>query len=126
MKSEMRPHFLKARHFEKHFPHKLESNEWKIKWPIRHSFGKTYNPDYWCEELKCFIELATSKPNISASRRKWAKAIKSGYPLRIMWWEGEDITDKICCFRPHVSDDWRAYAKCRAINSTMGDSPLSM
>lgn len=82
----------KIRTFEKNFPHKLKSNEWQVKWPIKHKNGKTYNPDYWCKALDCFIELTTSYGNICAEGRKWSKAIRKGYPLRIYWWQGKEIT----------------------------------
>lgn len=88
-------HYRKVRFFISNFKHPLESNEWKVKWPIKHSGGSTYNPDFWCEKMKCFIELATSKPNIYQSWKKWTKAVRIGYPLKIYWWEGEDITAKL-------------------------------
>lgn len=92
MKEDTRPHIVKEKHFLKIFPHRLESNEWKVKWPIRTKFGKTYNPDFWCPDLNCFIELVTSS-NVS-SRRRWIKAVRMGYPLRVFWWEGGEMTPK--------------------------------
>jgi hypothetical protein len=70
----------------------LESVEWSVRWPIAHRSGKTYNPDFWCETLKCFIEVATSCENICTERRKWEKAIAAGYALKVFWWRGNEIT----------------------------------
>ena len=88
---DQRPHILKLAHFEKIFPHSLRQNEFKDKFPI---FGgtTTYNPDYFCDELKCYIEVTTSKPNISEQGPRWADAIRNGLKLKIFWWEGEEIT----------------------------------
>lgn len=87
----MKPHFRKTRVFERQFPHKLDNNEWDVKLPVRGCEWKTYNPDYWCDALQCFVELATSKPNISACKKQWAQAIKK-YGIRIFWWRGQEIT----------------------------------
>lgn len=95
--SDQRPHLVKARHFESQFPHRLESNEWLVKWPIAYRSRKTYNPDYWCAELSSFVELATSKANISTQGPIWKLSIASGYPLRVYWWQGWEITS---CFEP--------------------------
>lgn len=54
----------------------------------------TYNPDYWCKKLNCWVEVATSKPNISEQRKKWTQAIKNGVNLKVYWWEGQEITNK--------------------------------
>lgn len=77
------------------FPHALESNEWLVKLPVRHHYGKTYNPDYFCAAFGSYIELVTSCPCISAYREKWAKAIKQGYRVRVFWWRGHEITEFI-------------------------------
>ena len=91
-----RPHIIKAAHFEKIFPYELINNEWKDKFPVTiKNKASTYNPDYYCRELECYIELATSKPNISEQGPKWREAIKNGVPLRVYWWEGEEITQEI-------------------------------
>ena len=91
---DIRPHFKKVAHFELIFPYALIDNEWKKKFPV----GKTpkgriatYNPDYWCPSLMSYIEVATSKPNISEQGWKWKKAIKSGVNLRVFWWEGNEL-----------------------------------
>ncbi len=91
-----RPHFKKVRHFISIFPHRLIENEGRDKFPIGETpTGRvaTYNPDYKCPALSCYIEVATSKPNISEQGWKWAKALRTGAPLRIYWWEGNDITE---------------------------------
>lgn len=94
----LRPHWNKVDHFEKVFKYKLVSNEWleKIVLPIKTKTGrpKTYNPDYYCDHLKCFIEVATSYPNISAQGKIWNLASKIK-PLRIFWWTGQEITEKV-------------------------------
>lgn len=93
---DQRPHFIKCRHFESIYPFKLENNEWKYKFPIgKTKTGKiaTYNPDYFCETTGYYIEVTTSKPNISEQGPKWEKALKGGLKLKVFWWEGEDITN---------------------------------
>jgi hypothetical protein len=92
MNSPEKPHFRKTRHFISIFPHSLVSVEWSAKWPIRHKYGKTYNPDFWCDGLGCFIELATSRGNVYAECEKWVDAILRGYRLRVFWWTGMEIT----------------------------------
>ena len=52
----------------------------------------TYNPDYFCRKTEHYIEVATSKPNISEQGWKWAEAIKRGVKLKVFWWEGGEIT----------------------------------
>jgi hypothetical protein len=54
--------------------------------------SKTYNPDYKCPALNCFVECVTSLGNISQQRPKWKAAITDGRPLRVFWWQGEEIT----------------------------------
>lgn len=94
-KNWKRPHLRKCARFEREFPHKLDNNEWKVKWPMEIDGRKTtYNPDYWCEELKVFVETVTSRPNISEQGAKWAEALRLGFPLRIFWWEGQEITSQ--------------------------------
>lgn len=88
----MRPHVRKVRAFERSFPHPLTHNEWQVKLKVYGCEWKTYNPDYWCEKLGCFIEVATSKPNISDSKIQWVQAIKK-HRVRVFWWEGMEITD---------------------------------
>lgn len=95
-KGEM-PHFRKCRQFEDNYPYPLENNEWKKKFPIGISpTGRiaTYNPDYYCPTTKYFIEVTTSKPNMSEQGWKWEEAIKRGLNLKVFWWEGEDITEQ--------------------------------
>jgi len=90
-----RPHFKKVRHFRSVFPYSLVENEWKDKFPVGQTpTGRiaTYNPDYKCPALCCYIEVVTSKPNISEQGWKWRRVIADGIPLRIYWWEGENIT----------------------------------
>lgn len=91
-----RPHFIKIAFFEKNFPYKLINNEWKDKFVIGLTPGgrdATYNPDYFCPELNCYIELTTSKPNMTEQGWKWSEAMRRGLKLRIYWWEGEEVTD---------------------------------
>lgn len=91
-----RPHFKKCRHFEKIYPHPLENNEWKVKFPIgRTATGRvaTYNPDYYCSETGYFIEVCTSIPNKSEQGWKWTEALRRNNKLKIYWWEGEEITE---------------------------------
>lgn len=92
-----RPHLDKIKHFESIFPHKLINNEWGDKFELpgfikKNGSPSTYNPDYHCPELDCYIEVATSKPNISEQGPRWRAAIASGVRLRVFWWEGEEIT----------------------------------
>ena len=91
-----KPHFIKVAHFEKIFPHKLINNEWKVKFTLYKNGKKTtYNPDYYCEGLGKYIEVTTSKPNISEQGWKWAESIRNGHNLLVFWWEGENITEEI-------------------------------
>ncbi len=55
----------------------------------------TYNPDYWCPEMKCYIECATSRSIISEQGRKWAESIRTGLKLRIYSWDGIEITELV-------------------------------
>ena len=91
-----RPHLDKVKYFESIFPFNLINNEFKDKFKmIINEKETTYNPDYYCPELKSYIEVTTSKPNISEQGVKWREMIKLGYPLKIYWWQGEDLTNKI-------------------------------
>jgi hypothetical protein len=93
--SERRPHFLKVGHFKTIFRHELVENEWKDKFPVGLTpKGRisTYNPDYYCPVLKAYIEVTTSKSNISEQGNRWREAIRRGLSLRIFWWEGQEIT----------------------------------
>ena len=94
-----RPHILKIAHFEKVYPHPLESNEWKFKFELNTltPTGKrksTYNPDYFCPTTGYYIEVATSVPNISECGNRWAEAISLGLKLKVYWWDGEEITSR--------------------------------
>lgn len=91
----LRTGLIKTKHFLKTYPYPLEDNEWKIKFEV----GKTpkgriatYNPDFYCKTTGYFIEVTTSKPNISTQRWKWSEALKRGAKLKVFWWEGEEIT----------------------------------
>lgn len=88
-------HSRKVDHFVKAFKRPLQNNEWRVTWPIPHSEGQTYNPDFYCPSLKTFIEAVTSWPNYSCGRLKWRAAIEEGYALRVYWWTGADITDDV-------------------------------
>lgn len=91
-----KPHFAKSKRFVKGFAHKLSDNEHQYKFPMKLNGKKvTYNPDYFCSALQCYIECATSRPNISEQRNKWQEAMKQGLALRIYWWEGEEITELV-------------------------------
>lgn len=91
-----RPHLKKLKHFEKNFPYPLVNNEWKFKFPIIiNGKSNTYNPDFNCLKLGCYIEVATSKPNISEQGPKWRAAMEQGLKLRVYWWEGQEITASI-------------------------------
>lgn len=97
--ADIRPHIKKIAHFEKVYPHPLESNEWKYKFELNSltPSGKrksTYNPDYFCSTTGYYIEVATSSPNISECGGRWAEAISMGLKLKIYWWEGEEITNR--------------------------------
>lgn len=90
-----KPHFKKVDYFLKNYPYKLENNEYKDKFPIGFTEKKrisTYNPDYFCKKTGFYIEITTSKPNISTQGWKWKEAIKRGLKLKVFWWEGKDIT----------------------------------
>ena len=95
---DQRPHIVKAKHFESIFPYALYGNESRDKFPMggKTPTGRvvTYNPDYYCPELKSYIECTTSLPNISEQGKKWKEALKRGLNLRIYWWEGEEITNR--------------------------------
>jgi hypothetical protein len=94
--TDTRPHILKCRYFESVYPKKLVNNEWRHKFVIGKTVAgntATYNPDYYSPEENCYIEVATSKPNISEQGWKWEKVIKSGEKLKVYWWEGNEITD---------------------------------
>jgi hypothetical protein len=80
--------------------------EWEVRWPIRHKKGRTYNPDFWCGALNCFIEVATSLGNISSEWEKWQKAITDGYPLRVFWWMGEEITGILPTSYSHIRHNY--------------------
>lgn len=91
-----KPHFKKCDFFEKVYPYKLENNEWKKKFTIgKTPTGRwaTYNPDYFCPKTGYFIEVATSKPNISEQGWKWRKVLRDGLKLKVFWWEGDEITE---------------------------------
>jgi hypothetical protein len=93
---DQKPHLMKTKYFVSIFPHKLVDNNWHKKFPMKID-GKhtTYNPDYRCDELDCWIELCTSKPNMSEQGCKWAEMIRQGHKLRVFWWEGNEITDEV-------------------------------
>lgn len=95
--SIQRPHIQKAAHFVKNYPHHLVNNEWQVKFPVGMTeTGRvaTYNPDYYCPKTNHFIEVTTSKPNISEQGWKWRKVIQNGIKLKIFWWEGKEITEQ--------------------------------
>ncbi len=95
-----KPHMIKIIHFESIFPHELINNEWKDKFPVgitAKGRTSTYNPDYFCPSLSAYIEVTTSEGNIDAQGERWRRAIENGVPLKIYWWEGQDITDQ---FKP--------------------------
>lgn len=92
-----RPHVIKVSHFEGIFPHPLVSNEWRDKFSVGVTpTGRvaTYNPDYFCPSMDCYIEVTTSKPNMAEQGWKWTEAINRGLKLKIYWWEGNDITNQ--------------------------------
>jgi hypothetical protein len=96
----------KVHFFESVFPHKLTNNEWIYK----HVIGKTktgrdrtYNPDYYCPELSCYVECATSLGNVSDSAPTWRLAIEKDLLLRIYWWEGHEITNIVLENKTYVN-----------------------
>lgn len=93
---DQRPHIVKTDHFLSIYPHKLLCTEFTVKLPLgtRTPTGRpeTYNPDFYCPTTGYFIEVSTSKPNISEQRLKWAAVLALKYPLKVFWWEGEEIT----------------------------------
>ena len=94
-KKSIQPHLEKVKFFESIFPFDLINNEFKDKFKmIINKKETTYNPDYYCPALKSYIEVTTSKPNISEQGPKWREAIKLGHSLKIYWWEGEEITNR--------------------------------
>lgn len=95
-----RPGIYKTECFVASFPHALENVEFVVRWPLPNRDGKTYNPDFKCNAMKCFIEVATSWDNMRHCRDKWKMAIRRGYPLRVFWWEGQEITNALWTFRP--------------------------
>ena len=87
-------HSEKLEHFHRCYRQKLEKNNAPFAVMVS---GKTteYIPDYFCRSLGIYIEVATSKPNISVQKNKWKAALKMlPTTLKIYWWEGEEITDK--------------------------------
>jgi hypothetical protein len=91
---DQRPHFKKCRYFEKAYPYPLRHNEWQDKFVIgKTATGRdaTYNPDYFCPTTGYYIEVATSKPNISEQGWKWQKALEGGLKLKVYWWEGQEL-----------------------------------
>lgn len=92
-KNAKRPHLIKVKYFLKQYPHKLKSTEFEVRFPIEIEGKKTtYNPDFFCKTTGYFIEVATSKPNISEQKMKWIKVIETGIKLKVFWWEGGEIT----------------------------------
>ena len=93
-----RPHFVKARHFEKVYPYELINNEWKDKFPTgkKTATGRdeTYNPDYYCPTTGQYIELATSQGGMSQQGPKWSTMLKKGLNLQVYWWDGSNITKR--------------------------------
>lgn len=88
-----KPHMKKVEHFlSLGILDGLESNEHKFKVTLKD--GTTYNPDFFHPKSYFYIEVATSKPNISEQRSKWKRAMKI-INLRVFWWEGEEITDRL-------------------------------
>lgn len=85
----------KVAQFCRAFPHQLDDNEWKVKWPLQHANGRTYNPDFHSPALGCYIEVCTSWASYASERAKWQAAMESGYPLRVYWWQGHNITDEV-------------------------------
>ena len=92
----LQPHMEKVKHFIDLYPYSLESNEWKVKFPLgvktKRGFESTYNPDFFCPTTGFYIEVATSLPNKSEQGWKWTKVLKDGQKLKIYWWEGNEIT----------------------------------
>jgi hypothetical protein len=86
---------FKISHFEKVFPFPIENNEWNVKWPVVGLRHKSYNPDYFCGDLNCYIELVTSYTRYSAARPQWRQCIIAGRPLRVFWWTGVEITEQV-------------------------------
>lgn len=87
-----RPHFKKVDHFlGLKVLDGLVPNEWKFK--VKLLDGSTYNPDFYHPATECYVEIATSLPNISAQRSKWRRAMKQ-IKLRVFWWEGKELTEK--------------------------------
>jgi hypothetical protein len=75
-----------------------------VKWQI--AVGRTYNPDFECRALGCFIEVVTSVQNIAAAKENWKRAIALGNPLRIFWWEGQEILVKELDYLPRSEAGW--------------------
>lgn len=97
-KNNVKPNFEKVEYFKSVYPFKLLCNKWKEKFPVgKTKTGRvaTYNPDFFCKTTNHFIEVATSKPNISEQKLKWYTAIKNGVKLKVYWWDGSEITDQI-------------------------------
>lgn len=90
--SKKRTGISKATYFEAVFPYRLLSNEWKAKWPVDGCKWSTYTPDYYCPALRCYVECCTSWPNYSEARPQWMFSLKKRMPLRVFWWEGQEIT----------------------------------
>lgn len=94
MKSAMFKLFeSKIDHFESVFPYPLVNVDRivRLNSPFRH--WKTYSPDFHCEALGSYIECCSSYGNLTSYAEKWANCINKGFPLRVYWWRGQEITD---------------------------------
>ena len=85
-----RPHFKKVAWFESLalFPN-MEQIEWRVRLPLLN--GRTYNPDYYDPDTQTYIEVCTSRSNVSEQGWKWREAIQN-FGLRVFWWTGQEIT----------------------------------
>jgi hypothetical protein len=89
---ESRPHFRKVAYFVGNFPHALICTEWRVKWPVWVEGRKTYNPDYWCPSLQKYIEVCTSRGNLTEQRAVWEYVIMRRRPILFYWWQGQNVT----------------------------------
>lgn len=96
----MRIGLEKAAHFVSIYPYPLTNNEWHVKFPVGDK--STCNPDYFCPRTGFYIEVATTKQNISQQDWKWRELLNRGIRLKVFWWEGEEITNKFLGDRKYI------------------------
>lgn len=99
--------------FEKSFRYELIDVDDKVRivvpgWKTSRGKDVTYNPDYFCPQLNCYIELTATRTNCSKQGKKWCAAIAAGMNLKIYNFLGKELT--LWVLRVYGSDAQKAYA----------------